>query len=94
MLQISPCFVSLGSWHNFPLFRYGRINGFNNFAAFKGLRLRIGGSLQDQVVYDVGNLNIPCHPFRKQEDGLFGFSHGCLHMDRWDELNGFFKKTG
>ncbi|XP_019167021.1 PREDICTED: heparanase-like protein 1 isoform X2 [Ipomoea nil] len=66
----------------------------NSVQAFKSLRLRIGGSLQDQVVYDVGNLNIPCHPFRKQEDGLFGFSHGCLHMDRWDELNGFFKKTG
>ncbi|GFZ17046.1 glucuronidase 2 [Actinidia rufa] len=27
-------------------------------------------------------------------DGLFGFSKGCLHMKRWDEVNDFFKKTG
>ncbi|KAK9116604.1 hypothetical protein Sjap_015551 [Stephania japonica] len=62
--------------------------------AFGNLRIRIGGSLQDQVVYNVGNMNYPCHPFRKMADGLFGFSKGCLRMDRWDELNQFFHKTG
>nr|GLL22144.1 heparanase-like protein 1 [Ipomoea trifida] len=62
--------------------------------AFEHLRLRLGGSLQDQVLYDVGNLKTPCHPFRKQKDGLFGFSNGCLPMDRWDKLNSFFKRTG
>ncbi|KAK6920938.1 Glycoside hydrolase, family 79 [Dillenia turbinata] len=62
--------------------------------AFKHLRIRIGGSLQDQVLYDVGNLKIPCHPFQKAKHGLFGFSHGCLHMDLWDSLNRFFSKTG
>lgn len=62
--------------------------------AFKGLRLRLGGSLQDQVIYGIGNLKTPCSPFTKQKDGLFGFSKGCLHMQRWDELNNFFKKTG
>lgn len=62
--------------------------------AFKGLRLRLGGSLQDQVIYGVGNLKSPCGPFTKQKDGLFGFSKGCLHMQRWDELNNLFKKTG
>lgn len=56
--------------------------------------MRIGGSLQDQVFYDVGNLNSTCHPFRKMKDGLFGFSKGCLPMNRWDELNDFFSKTG
>ncbi|XP_060205002.1 heparanase-like protein 1 [Lycium barbarum] len=66
----------------------------NAIRAFKGLRLRLGGSLQDQVIYGVGNLKSPCHPFTKQKDGLFGFSKGCLHMHRWDELNGLFKKTG
>ncbi|KAK6925066.1 Glycoside hydrolase, family 79 [Dillenia turbinata] len=66
----------------------------NAVQAFKHLRIRIGGSLQDQVLYDVGNLKIPCHPFQKAKDGLFGFSHGCLHMDRWDSLNRFFSKTG
>lgn len=62
--------------------------------AFKGLRIRIGGSLQDQVLYDIGSLRSPCHPFRKMRDGLFGFSKGCLHMDRWDKLYRLFNKTG
>ncbi|CAN4086282.1 unnamed protein product [Withania somnifera] len=66
----------------------------NAIRAFKGLRLRLGGSLQDQVIYGVGNLKSPCQPFTKQKDGLFGFSKGCLHMQRWDELNNLFKKTG
>lgn len=54
----------------------------------------MGGSLQDQVVYDVGNLASPCQPFRKEKGGLFGFSKGCLRMKRWDEVNNFFRKTG
>ncbi|KAJ4713127.1 Heparanase-like protein [Melia azedarach] len=62
--------------------------------AFKRLRIRVGGSLQDQVLYDVGNLKAPCHPFRKMKDRLFGFSKGCLHMERWDELNQLFNRTG
>ncbi|KAF6173518.1 hypothetical protein GIB67_042648 [Kingdonia uniflora] len=66
----------------------------NAIQAFSHLRIRIGGSLQDQVVYDVGGLKYPCHPFRKMAYGLFGFSKGCLHMDRWDELNHLLSKTG
>ncbi|CAH8270412.1 unnamed protein product [Arabidopsis lyrata] len=62
--------------------------------AFKPLRIRIGGSLQDQVTYDVGNLKTPCRPFQKMNSGLFGFSKGCLHMKRWDELNSFLTATG
>lgn len=62
--------------------------------AFKRLRIRIGGSLQDRVLYDVGSLKSPCHPFQKMKDGMFGFSMGCLHMKRWDELNRFFNATG
>ncbi|KAK7411367.1 hypothetical protein VNO78_02800 [Psophocarpus tetragonolobus] len=62
--------------------------------AFKSLRIRLGGSLQDQVLYDVGTLESTCHPFQKFKGGLFGFSKGCLHMKRWDELNQFFNKTG
>ncbi|PON68897.1 Glycoside hydrolase [Parasponia andersonii] len=62
--------------------------------AFKPLRIRIGGSLQDRVLYDVESLKDPCHPFQKRKDGLFGFSRGCLHLSRWDELNLFFRKTG
>lgn len=62
--------------------------------AFKDLRIRVGGSLQDQVTYAVGNSTFPCEAFRKNNSGLFGFTKGCLHMERWDELNNFFKKTG
>ncbi|KAL8118151.1 heparanase-like protein 1 [Apium graveolens] len=61
--------------------------------AFKRLRIRVGGSLQDQVRYNVGNLDSTCHPFAKV-DRLFGFSDGCLNMNRWDDLNNFFIKTG
>ncbi|XP_057951835.1 heparanase-like protein 1 [Malania oleifera] len=62
--------------------------------AFESLRIRVGGSLQDQVLYDVGTLKFPCHPFRKMKDGLFGFSKGCLHTNRWDALNHLFNQTG
>nr|GEY33284.1 heparanase-like protein 1 [Tanacetum cinerariifolium] len=62
--------------------------------AFEHLRIRVGGSLQDQVVYNVSGFAGPCHPFVKMKGGLFGFSKGCLLMDRWDELNQFFAKTG
>ncbi|CAN7080709.1 unnamed protein product [Brassica oleracea var. botrytis] len=62
--------------------------------SFKTLRIRIGGSLQDQVIYDVGDLKTPCTQFKKSDDGLFGFSEGCLYMERWDELNRFFHATG
>lgn len=54
----------------------------------------MGGSLEDKVLYDVGTLDPPCHPFTKMVGGLFGFSKGCLHMDRWNEVNHFFNKTG
>lgn len=62
--------------------------------AFTHLRIRLGGSLEDQVLYGVPSLKLPCHPFWKQRDGLFGFSKGCLRMERWDALNHFFSKTG
>lgn len=62
--------------------------------AFNPLRIRIGGSLQDQVVYNFGNHGLPCHPFRKTRGALFGFSKGCLLRSRWNELNSFFLKTG
>ncbi|XP_030938386.1 heparanase-like protein 1 isoform X2 [Quercus lobata] len=62
--------------------------------AFKRLRIRVGGSPEDQVIYDVGNPGKPCHPFQRKGNGLFGYTTGCLSMSRWDELNQFFSKTG
>ncbi|KAF2311239.1 hypothetical protein GH714_021126 [Hevea brasiliensis] len=83
-------------WHNSSVINLDLSHPFlaKAIQAFRHLRLRIGGSLQDQVLYEVGNLKSPCHPFRKMKDGLFGFSKGCLRLDRWDELNHFFSRTG
>lgn len=63
-------------------------------AAFKSLRIRVGGSLQDQVVYKVGKHSKKCPQFKLKHEGLFGFSRGCLSMERWDRLNNLFNQTG
>ncbi|KAJ3674287.1 hypothetical protein LUZ60_004903 [Juncus effusus] len=62
--------------------------------AFGSLRIRVGGSLQDQVVYDLSNKENKCTGFKRSSTGLFGFSKGCLSMKRWHELNDLFIKTG
>ncbi|XVE68773.1 hypothetical protein DITRI_Ditri09bG0096900 [Diplodiscus trichospermus] len=67
----------------------------NAVKVFNPLRIRVGGSLQDQVAYNVRNNVKNCHRFKKEDKGfLFGFSIGCLDMKRWDELNEFFNRTG
>lgn len=66
----------------------------NAIKAFSPLRIRIGGSLQDQVVYGVGTSSPKCPHFKRRDDELFGFSKGCLPMDRWDLINNFFNETG
>ena len=63
------------------------------FAAFDPLRIRLGGSLQDQIIYQFGSQK-ECPTMRKKDDGLFGFSVGCLPKKRWDEVNELFNKTG
>ncbi|KAL8550254.1 hypothetical protein ACS0TY_008902 [Phlomoides rotata] len=63
-------------------------------SAFRPLRIRIGGSLQDQVVYKVGTSDLECPQFKSIHNGLFGFSKGCLPMDRWDLMNKLFNETG
>ncbi|XP_077211030.1 heparanase-like protein 1 [Tasmannia lanceolata] len=62
--------------------------------AFNPLRIRLGGSLQDQVLYKVGNSVSKCPSFKNSTDGLFGFTKGCLTMERWDKLSSFFNNTG
>ncbi|GMI94498.1 glucuronidase 1 [Hibiscus trionum] len=71
--------------------RYGAL--INAIKAFNPLRIKVGGSLQDNVVYKVGEVS-SCPNFMKREDDLFGFSQGCLSIERWDQLNRFFNHTG
>ncbi|XP_021757095.1 heparanase-like protein 1 [Chenopodium quinoa] len=66
----------------------------NAVKALSPLRIRVGGSLQDQVFYNVRNPTSKCQPFSLKSDGLFGFSKGCFHMQRWDELAQFFGING
>ncbi|KAF3433447.1 hypothetical protein FNV43_RR24549 [Rhamnella rubrinervis] len=63
-------------------------------SSFSPLRIRVGGSLQDQVVYNIGYANPECPQFTKTTDSLFGFSKGCLPLKRRDELNDLFNQTG
>ncbi|XP_028762053.1 heparanase-like protein 1 [Neltuma alba] len=65
----------------------------NAIKAFNSLRIRLGGSLEDQVVYRFRHPK-NCIGFTKNPGGLFGFSSGCLNHTRWDQINDFFNKTG
>lgn len=82
-------------WGNSSLFNLDINHPFlaSAIKAFNPLRIRIGGSLQDQLVYGMPNLGHPCLPFERMASGLFGFSKGCLSLRRWDELNTLFQKT-
>ncbi|KAL0548423.1 hypothetical protein IC582_012874 [Cucumis melo] len=53
-----------------------------------------GGSLQDKLIYDVGSFKGNCPQFVRNSTAMFHISEGCLSMERWDDLNQFFNKTG
>nr|XP_011457618.1 PREDICTED: heparanase-like protein 3 [Fragaria vesca subsp. vesca] len=72
----------------------------NAIKAFSPLKLRLGGTLQDQIIYDTEDNKKPCPPIPFVENNttlfgeMFGFNEACLPMKRWDELNSFFLRTG
>ncbi|KAK8943769.1 Heparanase-like protein 1 [Platanthera guangdongensis] len=82
-------------WGNSSLFNLDINHPFlaSAIKAFNPLRIRLGGSLQDRLVYGTPNLGNSCLPFERMDDALLGFSKGCLSLRRWDELNTLFQKT-
>ncbi|KAL1325120.1 hypothetical protein AAHE18_13G138800 [Arachis hypogaea] len=66
---------------------------FKIVAAFNPLRIKLGASLQDQIICQFEKQK-QCPTMRKEDNGLFGFNVGCLSRKRWDEVNHFFNKTG
>ncbi|XP_074276592.1 heparanase-like protein 3 [Silene latifolia] len=68
-------------------------NLLNAVKAFWPLKIRMGGTLQDRLIYQT-NEQLPCNTFVKDNSQFLGFSQGCLPMSRWDDLNLFFKHTG
>lgn len=71
------------------------MHGFFAILAFKSLRIRVGGTLQDRLIYNIGEgFKGHCQPFQADNDLLFDFTEGCLYMERWDDLNNFFNNTG
>nr|XP_018678827.1 PREDICTED: heparanase-like protein 2 [Musa acuminata subsp. malaccensis] len=59
--------------------------------AFGTMRVRLGGTLQDQVKYT----SKPCHEFKAADgDSNYEFIDGCISLNRWDKIHEFFNTTG
>lgn len=93
------CDYGACSWHNNSILNVDLNNQLlkNAVNEFNGqLHLRLGGSLGDFVIYDIGDVEGYCRydygyfsqPTNETHAGYELFS-GCLTMQRWDEINKF-----
>ena len=59
------------------------------------VRLRVGGTLADQIFYDVdGSASGDCTEPPVNASASDGFGPGCLSMHRWDTVNQFAARAG
>ncbi|PRQ32586.1 putative glycoside hydrolase, family 79, major facilitator, sugar transporter [Rosa chinensis] len=65
----------------------------NAVKAFNTIRIRIGRSLQDQIIYNFGYGVKDCNQIVKDGSGPFLFRGGCPQPKRWDEIHEFFNQT-